>query len=130
MAEQEKCVRITRAALKRAATAVSDPSPNKKRAVLGDLTNLSNVVVSVDSNAKITEPLKPKSKTKANAKKPLTATLTNTTTKDTLTKLDVDANSDDPQLCGAYASEIYDYHHKMEVKANFNLTFFLGPPTV
>uniref|UniRef100_A0A2N9J1U0 B-like cyclin n=1 Tax=Fagus sylvatica TaxID=28930 RepID=A0A2N9J1U0_FAGSY len=116
MAEQEKCVRITRAALKRAATAVSDPSPNKKRAVLGDLTNLSNVVVSVDSNAKITEPLKPKSKTKANAKKPLTATLTNTTTKDTLTKLDVDANSDDPQLCGAYASDIYDYHHKMEME--------------
>ncbi|GMY28759.1 putative cyclin-A3-1 isoform X1 [Fagus crenata] len=116
MAEQEKCVRITRAALKRAATTVSDPSPNKKRAVLGDLTNLSNVVVSVNSNAKITEPLKPKSKTKANAKKPLTATLTNTTTKDTLTKLDVDANSDDPQLCGAYASDIYDYHHKMEVE--------------
>lgn len=107
MAEQENCVRITRAAKKRALSAASG-SPNKRRVVLGELPNLSNVVVPVNN--------KPVTKTKPKAKKALTTTLISTT-KGSPTKVEIDESYDDPQLCGAYASDIDDYLHKMEVKA-------------
>lgn len=104
MAEQENCVRITRAAKKRALSAASG-SPNKKRVVLGELPNLSNVVVPVN-----TKPV-----TKPKAKKAITTTLISTT-KGSPTKVEIDDSYDDPQLCGAYAADIDDYLHKMEVK--------------
>ncbi|XP_050265899.1 putative cyclin-A3-1 isoform X1 [Quercus robur] len=106
MAEQENCVRITRAAKKRALSAASG-SPNKKRVVLGELPNLSNVVVPVNN--------KPVTKTKPKAKKALTTTLIRTT-KGSPTKVEIDDSCDDPQLCGAYASDIDDYLHKMEME--------------
>ncbi|KAM4121616.1 hypothetical protein ACB094_01G019200 [Castanea mollissima] len=105
MAEEENCVRITRAAQKRALSAASG-SPNKKRVVLGELPNLSNVVVPVN-----TKPV-----TKPKAKKAITTTLISTT-KGSPTKVETDASYDDPQLCGAYASDIDDYLHKMEMES-------------
>ncbi|XP_057809164.1 cyclin-A3-2-like, partial [Salvia miltiorrhiza] len=31
--------------------------------------------------------------------------------------IDLDGKSDDPQMCGAYASDIYEYLHSMEIEA-------------
>nr|XP_023914109.1 putative cyclin-A3-1 isoform X2 [Quercus suber] len=107
MAEEENCVRITRAAEKRALSAASG-SPNEKRVVLGELQNLSNVVVPVNT--------KPVTKTKPKAKKAVTTTLISTT-KGSPTKVVTDASYDDPQLCGAYASDIDDYLHIMEMES-------------
>ncbi|KAL0017493.1 hypothetical protein SO802_004562 [Lithocarpus litseifolius] len=106
MAEQENCVRITRAAKKRALSAASG-SPNKRRVVLGELPNLSNVVVPVN-NKLVT-------KTKPKAKKALTTTSISTT-KGSPTNVEIDDSYDDPQLCGAYVSDIDDYLHKMEME--------------
>ncbi|KAK7857928.1 putative cyclin-a3-1 [Quercus suber] len=82
-------------------------SPNKRRVVLGELPNSSNVVVPVNN--------KPVTKTKPKAKKALSTTLISTT-KGSPTKVEIDDGYDDPQLCGAYASDIDDYLHKMEME--------------
>ncbi|KAJ6709733.1 CYCLIN-A3-1-RELATED [Salix koriyanagi] len=105
MAEQENCTRITRAAKKRAAALASteDQPLNKKRVVLGELPNLSNVIVSSD------EPQKQKAKAKPKAKKGASAK------KEGVLKEDVDGKPEDPQMCAPYASDIYEYLHKMEV---------------
>ncbi|KAH8516409.1 hypothetical protein H0E87_004667 [Populus deltoides] len=105
MAEQENCTRVTRAAKKRAAALASteDQPLNKKRVVLGELPNLSNAIVS--SN----EPQKQKAKAKPKARKGAS------TKKEGVLKEDVDGNPEDPQMCAPYASDIYEYLHKMEV---------------
>ncbi|GMY28758.1 putative cyclin-A3-1 [Fagus crenata] len=113
MAEQGSSVRMTRLAKKRAAEAAmaEEQGTTKKRVVLGELRNSSNVVVvPVVANPKNSgthePPLKnPKCKTKTKVKKALATT----TVKDTEDK------SDDPQMCGPYVSEIYEYLHNMEV---------------
>ncbi|KAF3446589.1 hypothetical protein FNV43_RR11769 [Rhamnella rubrinervis] len=121
MAEKEMCWRVTRAAKKRAAAAalVEDQSANKKRVVLGELPNLSNVIVSADSNTGL-DAQKPKHITKTkqfkklmNAKKTIAA---NVNAEDLDAKFDLDATSDDPQMCGPYAPDIYEYLHKMEME--------------
>jgi cyclin A len=104
--EQETSVRVTRAAMKRAAAAMSDEqTPTKKRVVLGELPNLSNVVVPTANPSSGAGPKKPKCKTSAkNGTKPAGTVAANT-----------DAKSNDPQMCEPYVSEIYEYLHKMEV---------------
>lgn len=119
MAEKEMCGRVTRAAKRRAAAAalVEDQSANKKRVVLGELPNLSNVIVSADSNTGF-EAQKPERITKTKQLKKLNAKKTiaaNVNAEDGDAKFDLDATSDDPQMCGPYASDIYEYLHKMEV---------------
>lgn len=120
MGENEMCVRVTRAATKRAAAAVlvEDQSAIKKRVVLGELPNLCNSDASADSNSGIVAH-KPKRITKtkqikksANVKKNNAAILN---AEDVDAKSDLDPTSDDPQMCGPYASDIYEYLHKMEV---------------
>ncbi|KAF2324313.1 hypothetical protein GH714_012270 [Hevea brasiliensis] len=110
MAEQENCVRLTRAAKKRTAamTTVEEQPLLKKRVVLGELPNLSNVVVTVNKSA-ADLPRKQKIKPKPKAKKAIAVE------KDEAPKEDFDGISDDPQMCGPYASDIYEYLHKMEV---------------
>jgi cyclin A len=98
-----------------AATAAEDQSAHKKRVVLGELPNLSNVVVSVNPNTGV-EPLKPKCKSKTRAKSKGLTTAAAKTTKDIDTELGIDGKSDDPQLCRAYASDIYEYLRKIEVR--------------
>lgn len=109
--EKPQCVRITRAAAKRSATTAEAELPAmKKRAVLGEITNLSEPISSVD-------PIK-KPKRAAKTKK----------VKKAVTKLECDekrdanAASEDPQICGPYVSDIYAYLHKMEVIGNWNFS--------
>ncbi|WCJ33298.1 CYCLIN A3 4 [Euphorbia peplus] len=102
MADQENSLRLTRATRKRAASASSLDQPvskkNKNRVVLGELPNLSNSVVA-PRKKKVTKP-KPKGK----------RAIANVPTKD-----DSDGRCpDDPQICGAYASDIYEYLLQLE----------------
>ncbi|OVA15930.1 Cyclin [Macleaya cordata] len=101
--EQENNVRITRAAKKRAAAALgSDQSiqlpATKKRVVLGELTNLTNV--GANSRLDLGGPQKPKNRLKKKEKK----------------TVEIEAKLDDPQMCAPYASDIYDYLHSMELE--------------
>ncbi|CAN4095348.1 unnamed protein product [Withania somnifera] len=78
--------------------------PNKKRVVLGEI-QLSNVGMSqIDEKMFDTEPLKPKCKqtTKRKVKRCVTERETEL--------------YDDPQMCSAYASDIYDYLRQMEIE--------------
>ncbi|OVA14121.1 Cyclin [Macleaya cordata] len=100
MGEPVTSVRITRASKKRAASDQSlQPPVAKKRVALGDLTNLKNVVANPKSDLG-GGPEKPKSRLKKNEKK----------------TVEVEANSDDPQLYAPYASDIYEYLHSMEIE--------------
>lgn len=103
MADQENCVRVTRLAKKRAAEAMVQhlQQPNKKRVVLGEIQDLSNV----SNNQK--NP-KYKQTTKRKVKRSVT---------DKEKEIDVDVKlDDDPQMCSAYASDIYDYLHQLEIE--------------
>ncbi|GLT93547.1 hypothetical protein SLE2022_113370 [Rubroshorea leprosula] len=119
MADQENCVRVTRAAAarKRAAETaeVVQEQAKRKRVVLGELPNLSNVVVSTSQNVGAATQ-KPKAKTKTTKVK-VAQKMTLEVKEDVSAKkeLDIDSTNDDPQLCGSYASDIYEYLHEMEV---------------
>lgn len=105
MADQENFVRVTRLAKKRAAEAMVQhlQQPNKKRVVLSEIQDLSNVGINqIEDKVFVSEPLRPKCKQ--------------------ITKRKV-KSSDDPQMCSAYVSDIYDYLHQMEVSA-FLFTLF------
>lgn len=78
----------------------------KKRAVLGDLTNLANVVVFATNPNFGFAPQKPKCETKKAAPEP-------------------EPDNEDPQLCGPYASDIYAYLRRMEVLRSFLGLFLL-----
>ncbi|KDP41661.1 hypothetical protein JCGZ_16068 [Jatropha curcas] len=112
MADTENCVRVTRAARKRAAAAIAPAEEHpvqKKRVVLGELPNISNVVAPVNySVGDVSQ--KQKNKVKPKSKK---AILVNN---EDVPKEDIDGRSEDPQMCGPYASDIYEYLHKMEVE--------------
>ncbi|KAF5444843.1 hypothetical protein F2P56_033942 [Juglans regia] len=116
MADQEASVRITRAAKKRAAVAMADEQTyTKKRVVLGELKNVSNISVPVDTTSGA-EQQKPKCRSKSKkVKNPVTAATTKTTKKpvDTVAT-DSDGKSDDPQMCHSYVSEIHEYLREME----------------
>ncbi|KAJ0087186.1 hypothetical protein Patl1_08869 [Pistacia atlantica] len=90
MAHQENCAMVTRDAKKRAALGNAEKQPPKQRVALGELPNLSKPVVSKNPSVK-SQPQKPKG------------------------KVDIDAKSDDPQMCGPYVSDIYEYLRTMEV---------------
>ncbi|KAL6216655.1 hypothetical protein ACLB2K_009876 [Fragaria x ananassa] len=95
----EKCAPITRAAAKRravAALAEEQQLATKKRTVLGDLTNLANVVVLASKNPNLDFAIrKPTCERKRAAPERV---------------------NEDPQLCGPYASDIYAYLRRMEVE--------------
>ncbi|XP_065855934.1 cyclin-A3-2-like [Euphorbia lathyris] len=83
-------------------------SKEKKRVVLGDLPNLSNALVLANVNPSAA-PLKQITKAKPKAKSPI---LPN---KDDVSKLNASKNdTDDPQICRVYESDIYQYLHKLE----------------
>ncbi|KAB2619452.1 cyclin-A3-1 [Pyrus ussuriensis x Pyrus communis] len=100
VAEQVNCSRITtRSAAKRRAMATlaeENQLGNKKRAVLGDVTNLVNVVVS--GNSKRVELQKPHCVTEKEK------------------RAEAAREFEDPQLCGPYASKIYAYLRRMEAE--------------
>ncbi|CAN4115139.1 unnamed protein product [Withania somnifera] len=76
--------------------------PNKKRVVLGEIQDLSNVGIN-QKNPKY----------KQTTKRKVKRSVTDNKEKE----VDVDVKlDDDPQMCSAYASDIYDYLHEMEVE--------------
>ncbi|XP_050214756.1 putative cyclin-A3-1 [Mercurialis annua] len=125
MADQENCVRLTRAARKRAAAtaALSTPPEDqpmlKKRVVLGELPNLSNAVVAVSAaNTGRNVNLKQRVGNTNKAKQPKArrAVIVKKEATPSPTAEEVDGGErHDPQMCGPYASDIYDYLHTMEV---------------
>ncbi|CAI9115902.1 OLC1v1016915C2 [Oldenlandia corymbosa var. corymbosa] len=112
MADKENCMRVTRLAKKRAAEAISasvkQQRPNKKRVVLGELKSLSsNVPSEPKKEQKCSKPTrKVVSKEAVEVKEKIV--------EDPL--IDIDAQSDDPQMCKDYVSEIYGYLHRMEME--------------
>ncbi|KAL0392095.1 UNVERIFIED_CONTAM: G2/mitotic-specific cyclin C13-1 [Sesamum radiatum] len=122
MADQENCMRVTRlAAKKRAAEeAVAAEQSKKKRVVLGEIQNVvSSQDVSLSKNPKLGgQNEKPKTKPKRNVKKGRVAAKETKSLKlESDPGIDVGAKCDDPQMCGAYASDIYEYLHNMEMEA-------------
>ncbi|GMJ15331.1 Cyclin A3;1 [Hibiscus trionum] len=121
MADQDNCVRLTRAAAKKrvaeSAGITDENAANKKRVVLGDISNFSNIVGSVNKvhEKKTTQKLqsKGKTKTKSRAVKPLLQEAKENAEDEK--PVASDAVSDDPQMCGYYVSDIYEYLHQMEV---------------
>ncbi|GFY95972.1 similar to CYCLIN A3;4 [Actinidia rufa] len=106
MVDQENCVRVTRLARKRAAEEMAEQQPPraaKKRVALGELTNSSNAPATRDRNL---EPTKPKCRGKKKAKKAEATTTAN----------EIYEESEDPQMCASYASDIYKYLHCMEME--------------
>ncbi|XP_021820260.1 putative cyclin-A3-1 [Prunus avium] len=110
MAEKENCARVTRSMKRRAEAAMGQEQPaTKKRVVLGELHILQNAVVPANNKSSAVEPQVQKRGAKAKAKKALPEKKT-----ETPTTPDIDSTSDDPQMCGPYARDIYDYLHKLE----------------
>ncbi|KAL2232636.1 putative cyclin-A3-1 [Sesamum indicum] len=125
MAAQENCTRVTRlAAKKRAAEEAMQqlqPQQNKKkRVVLGEIQNvLPSGDVGLGKNQKLgVENEKQKLKSKRNVRKgKVTVKETENTKEEKDSGIDLDMKSDDPQMCGAYVSDIYEYLHNMEMEA-------------
>ncbi|EOA13582.1 hypothetical protein CARUB_v10026648mg [Capsella rubella] len=103
--EKENCVRMTRAATKRKAAmaaTIDEERISKKRVVLGELTNLSNIK-------------KPrKVATKVITKKQKKPVLIPTTV--VTVNSDIDMRSDDPQMCAPYVTSIFEYLRDLEGK--------------
>ncbi|KAF8084771.1 hypothetical protein N665_0701s0001 [Sinapis alba] len=100
MTKQEICVRVTRAAAKRKAMATEEGRITKKRVVLGELPNLSNVA-NLNQKREIAKPTK-----SLGAKLRKTAPMALATVE---FGSDIDARFDDPKMCGPYVSDIYEY---------------------
>lgn len=112
MAEQENFVRVTRAGKKRASTVMSEEqNPIKKRVVLGELPNLSNVIVQADQSSGLNVP---KKKQKCGAKNKAKKVLPMTIPAEKSSREEKD-DLDDPHMCGPYISDVYEYLHQLEV---------------
>ncbi|KAK4374352.1 hypothetical protein RND71_005029 [Anisodus tanguticus] len=110
MASQANCVRVTRLAKKRAAEAMVQhlQQPTKKRVVLAEIQDLG--INQIDDKVFDYMPLKSKCKQTTNRK-------LKSSVSEKEKEFDVVANlDDDPQMCSAYASDIYDYLHQMEIE--------------
>ncbi|XP_031119652.1 putative cyclin-A3-1 isoform X2 [Ipomoea triloba] len=114
MADKENCTRVTRLSKKRAAEAMAAPlqQQSKKRVVLGEITSGPNVGLSQISEQQKLKPRRAKRKVlKAVAEEGVTEKGKNEDR-----GIYIDAKSDDPQMCAAYVSEIYEYIRQMEQK--------------
>ncbi|KAL2241015.1 UNVERIFIED_CONTAM: putative cyclin-A3-1 [Sesamum indicum] len=119
MADQENCMRVTRlAAKKRAAEEALQPQQNKKkRVVLGEIQNVfpSGDVGLCKTQKLGVESEKQKLKSKRNVRKGKVTVKERKNTKEGKDSgIDLGMKSDDPQMCGAYVSDIYEYLHNME----------------
>ncbi|CAN1274291.1 Putative cyclin-A3-1 [Linum perenne] len=117
MADQENCSRLTRAARKRAAAAMTPADEQKRnRVVLGELPQLSNVgPISVDLTSG-GRPDKRKAKAKANPKPKRKSKAKVVVKSVDAGSEDRDGLTDDPQMCTPYVSDIYEYLHKLEAE--------------
>ncbi|KAL0352094.1 UNVERIFIED_CONTAM: putative cyclin-A3-1 [Sesamum calycinum] len=125
MANQENCMRVTRLATKKRAAEEAmqqlQPQQNKKKRVaLGEIQNvLPSGNVGLDKNQKLGfENEKQKLKPKRNVRKgKVSVKVTKNTKEEKDSGIDLGVKSDDPQMCGAYVSDIYEYLHNMEMEA-------------
>ncbi|XP_007018576.2 PREDICTED: putative cyclin-A3-1 isoform X2 [Theobroma cacao] len=119
MADQENCARVTRAAAKKraaeAAGIMEERVTNKKRVVLGELSNLSNVLSVNKALGKENRKQQPKVKGKAKTRVAKPALKEKKEEAQDEKDVDIDAKSDNPQMCAHYVSDIYEYLHQMEV---------------
>ncbi|CAA7048012.1 unnamed protein product [Microthlaspi erraticum] len=117
MAENQNCSRMTRAAAKRKASMALDEEPvvSKKRVVLGELPNMSNVVVQSKPNQE-REILKPKPTVIAAKKPTKKAPAMMPSVAATEPSVDFESRSVDPQMCGPYVNDISTYLREMERK--------------
>ncbi|CAL1395929.1 unnamed protein product [Linum trigynum] len=128
MADQENCAPLTRAARKRAAAAMTTPADavqkKKSRVVLGELPQAANAGVVVVDLTSGDRPEKRKTKAKAKAKpKNKAEKVVAPVLEDEVPAVTVevgiedrDGSPDDPQMCQYYASDIYEYLHKLEAE--------------
>lgn len=89
---------------------VADKS-KRKRVVLGEI---QNVLPSRDQKTRVVnekQKIKPQKKAKILKEKAVDHAI------------DLNGTSDDPQMCGAYASDIYEYLHHMEVSNSLIIGF-------
>uniref|UniRef100_A0A1J3IQK6 Putative cyclin-A3-1 n=2 Tax=Noccaea caerulescens TaxID=107243 RepID=A0A1J3IQK6_NOCCA len=114
--DKENFVRMTRAATKRKASMaaiIEDERLGKKRVVLGELPNLSNISA-IPNQTK--NPRKfGRVPTKQQKKKVISKA--ETTTEEPNIDIDIDTRSDDPQMCAPYVTGIFEYLRQMEGKA-------------
>ncbi|KAL2520882.1 Cyclin-A3-2 [Forsythia ovata] len=128
MADQENIGRVTRlAAKKRAAEAMAAQHNKKKRMVLGEIQNIVSTSSGGPLNKKQKlDKQKINTRPKRNVKKPVEKEEEKSSVKDAEGEyknieeenvgIDIHAKSDDDlQMCGAYASDIYEYLHNMEM---------------
>ncbi|XP_010461520.1 PREDICTED: cyclin-A3-4-like isoform X2 [Camelina sativa] len=112
MAENQNCTRMTRAAAKRKASsmAVDENNPvTKKRVVLGELPNMSNVVaVPVEPNLE-RDTLKAKASVNASKKQMKKKALMVPEP-----SVVIEPRSVDPQMCEPFANDIFAYLREME----------------
>lgn len=120
----ENSGRLTRAAAKKRSAdsaGFGQEQAKRKRVVLGEISNLSNVVVSGnrDLGAEIQ---KPKLKGKSGKLKRALVSVEKTASEelkdgvsDEKNGIDSFSEEEDPQMCGQYATDIYEYLHEMEV---------------
>lgn len=110
--DKENCVRLPRAAKKRAAAAIAEQQATKKnRVVLGELSLSSNILV--PENSFSGEDASPRNKS-TRIKRRVTRVPTTTTTPSSLSH--ARQKLDDPQMALPYASDIYEYLRNLEVK--------------
>ncbi|KAL3617898.1 cyclin [Castilleja foliolosa] len=107
MADQD-CVRATRLAVKkRAAEELQQRVNKKKRVVLSEIQNvLGSQTQDLDENQNKIKPKRNEKKEKSDVKEGNGWEINGD-----------DENIDDPRMCEAYASDIYEYLHNMEMEA-------------
>lgn len=118
MADKENIFRVTRGSKRRAAEAATpdDRSANKRRVVLGELPILQNASASLDRKSK-SKTSRQRRRVKSRDTPGTSAAAEINTLPEGDVKLADDGDSDDPQMCRVYASDIYEYLRAMEVWA-------------
>nr|GMD36043.1 putative cyclin-A3-1 [Ipomoea batatas] len=108
MADQENCMRVTRLAKKRAADGlIVEQQLGKKRVALGEIKDFPNQIENLGS--KLHSPKTKQAKRKV--KKVVKVEKGDNAVEDS-----IDSKSDDPQMCSAYVSDIYEYLRQMEAQ--------------
>lgn len=126
MANQENCMRVTRlSAKRRAAEALSDqpqqqPPAKQKRVVLGEIS--SNVL----GNSSLKSCSEPRTRARSRKSSKFSSSTLIPASEKTpeedvvgppkVSNDDIDAVSNDPQMCGPYVTGIYEYLRNMEVR--------------
>nr|GMD88964.1 putative cyclin-A3-1 [Ipomoea batatas] len=112
MADQENCMRVTRLAKKRAADGhIVEQQPGKKRVALGEINVFPNQIENLGSKLRSPKTKPAKRKVKKAVKKVVKVEKVDNAVKDI-----IDSKSDDPQMCSAYVSDIYEYLRQMEAQ--------------